>query len=114
MRAALLPQKVKSCSLTLTHPIRFSFYWKRSIYLLTLSLYAVLDHSFDPKLIQKLKNQITWVSLYQDQGNPEHEICPLLCLIDTETPTALHSQLALLLQVSEGWPMLSFSAIELG
>ncbi|MDW5416709.1 DUF4123 domain-containing protein [Iodobacter sp. CM08] len=68
-------------------------------------LYALLDHSFDPKLLRKMKEQISYAALYQDQGG-DVEVSPLLCMLDTQSE--LQAQIELLLQITAGQPMLSF------
>jgi Domain of unknown function (DUF4123) len=68
-------------------------------------LYALLDHSFDSKLIRNMKDHISYAALYQDQGG-EVEISPLLCVLDTQSE--LQAQIELLLQITAGQPMLSF------
>ncbi|MEN9659887.1 MAG: hypothetical protein RL571_3352 [Pseudomonadota bacterium] len=68
-------------------------------------LYALLDHSFDPKLLLKMKNRISYTALYQDQGG-DVEVSPLLCPLNTQS--GLQAQIELLLQITAGQPMLSF------
>jgi hypothetical protein len=68
-------------------------------------LYALLDHSFDPKLLRKMQDRISYAALYQDQGG-DVEISPLLCMLDTQSE--LQAQIELLLQITAGQPMLSF------
>lgn len=72
------------------------------------SLYAVIDHSFDPTLLTKLRGEIDWISIYSERGNPDVEICPLLCTIDTKNEFSLLQQLRLVLNATSEQPMLSF------
>lgn len=68
-------------------------------------LYALLDHSFDPKLLRKMKDHISYAALYQDQGG-DVEVSPLLCMLEMQSE--LQAQIELLLQITARQPMLSF------
>jgi hypothetical protein len=85
--------------------------WLSSFELEAFNIYALIDHSFDPRLIKKLKNKIRWVSLYQDEG-ADIDISPILCHL--EERGHIEKQIDLLLQATNGQPMLSFwlSALE--
>ncbi|MEJ2793055.1 DUF4123 domain-containing protein [Iodobacter sp. LRB] len=85
--------------------------WLSSFEPETFNIYALIDHSFDPRLIKNLKNKIRWVSLYQDEG-ADVDISPILCHL--EDKAHIENHLDLLLHATNGQPMLSFwlSALE--
>ncbi|MEJ2795855.1 DUF4123 domain-containing protein [Iodobacter sp. LRB] len=70
-------------------------------------VYALLDHSFDPRLLKKMRDRIVWTSLYQDHG-AEADVSPLLCVLNSENEAELMEQIKLLLKITNGQPMLSF------
>ncbi|AZN35664.1 DUF4123 domain-containing protein [Iodobacter ciconiae] len=70
-------------------------------------VYAVLDHSFDPHLLKRMRNRIEWVSLYQDRG-ADIDISLLLCVLNSENEAEFIKQIELLLKITNGQPMLSF------
>ncbi|MFC7421001.1 DUF4123 domain-containing protein [Iodobacter arcticus] len=70
-------------------------------------VYALLDHSFDPRLLKKMRNRIIWTSLYQDHG-AETDVSPLLCELNSEDQITFNEQIELLLKITNGQPMLSF------
>ncbi|MFC7421270.1 DUF4123 domain-containing protein [Iodobacter arcticus] len=85
--------------------------WLSSLESETFYVYALIDHSFDPRLIKKLRNKIRWVSLYQDEG-VDIDISPILCHF--EDIAHIENQMDVLLKATNEQPMLSFwlSALE--
>ena len=79
----------------------------------TFYVYALIDHSFNQLLIKKLKNLISWVSLYQEEG-ADTDISPILCHLNIEDMELFDQQIDVLLQATKEQPMLSFwlSALE--
>lgn len=70
-------------------------------------VYVLLDHCFDPHLVDKINDHIVWTPLYQDHGG-DIEVSPLLCQLETSQPETIATQVELLLKVTAGQPMLSF------